>query len=201
MDHQEEIKAFQRAAKVPEDGSVGPVTWDRLKTAYVPARPSFAPHTEADKLRIFGDPLGGRAMQPEEQHFVPAQSFLKNIHSIEVPAWFKPTMRVDVHALAARSLQSMIADWSDAGLARCVTMFCGSVAYRRIRGGTHLSAHAFGTAFDINAIENPLGGPLAMPWQKGCVFEMVKIANAHRWYWGGHFRRIDGMHFEFVGEG
>jgi hypothetical protein len=33
----------------------------------------------------------------------------------------------------------------------------------------------------------------------GTVRELVSIANAHGFYWGGHFRnRPDGMHFEIA---
>ena len=56
-----------------------------------------------------------------------------------------------------------------------------------------LSNHAFGTAFDINVQWNPLE---ALPGRTGCVFELVPMAHRHGFYWGGHFSRRDGMHFE-----
>jgi hypothetical protein len=43
--------------------------------------------------------------------------------------------------------------------------------------------------------------------EKGCVRELVPIANEHGFYWGGHFGsvvngkmigRMDGMHFEIA---
>ena len=33
-------------------------------------------------------------------------------------------------------------------------------------------------------------------WQKSSVRELVPIAHDHGFYWGGHFSRCDGMHFE-----
>ena len=33
---------------------------------------------------------------------------------------------------------------------------------------------------------------------KGCVRELVPIAHDHGFYWGGHFTRQDGMHFELA---
>jgi hypothetical protein len=75
--------------------------------------------------------------------------------------------------------------------------FDGAFAPRFIRcNNTSLSNHAFGTAFDINADENPLGAQPALPADKGCVFELVPIAHQFGFYWGGHFSRRDGMHFE-----
>jgi len=60
-----------------------------------------------------------------------------------------------------------------------------------------LSNHAFGSAFDINASFNALGVEPARVGDRGCVRELVTIANDHGFYWGGHFaKRPDGMHFE-----
>ena len=31
---------------------------------------------------------------------------------------------------------------------------------------------------------------------KGCVRELIRMANESGFYWGGHFNRLDGVHFE-----
>ena len=36
----------------------------------------------------------------------------------------------------------------------------------------------------------------ALMGERGCVREMVRIAHENGFYWGGHFTRLDGMHFE-----
>ncbi len=60
-----------------------------------------------------------------------------------------------------------------------------------------LSNHAYGTAFDINAAQNGLGVEPAAIGKRGCVRELVPLANRHGFFWGGHFsKRKDGMHFE-----
>lgn len=62
-----------------------------------------------------------------------------------------------------------------------------------------LSNHAFASAFDINVAENDLGEVPAFIGRKGCVRELVAIANSLGFYWGGHFTSPrDGMHFEFA---
>jgi hypothetical protein len=38
----------------------------------------------------------------------------------------------------------------------------------------------------------------ALVGQKGSVREIVPIANEFGFYWGGHFTRKDGMHFEIA---
>ena len=61
---------------------------------------------------------------------------------------------------------------------------------------TTLSNYAWGTAFDINVPWNARGTVPALCGEKGSVRELVAIANEHGFYWGGHFSRRDGMHFE-----
>jgi hypothetical protein len=50
-----------------------------------------------------------------------------------------------------------------------------------------------------NAAFNPLGADPATFGEKGCLYELVPIANNHGFFWGGHFRRRkDGVHFELA---
>jgi len=67
-----------------------------------------------------------------------------------------------------------------------------------MRGSTNLSRHAWGTAFDINVPWNGLNVVPPRVGDKGSVRELVTIANKHGFYWGGHFGRLDGMHFEIA---
>lgn len=105
---------------------------------------------------------------------------------------------IPFHKLAATQLQAMWAEWDASGLLGRVLTFEGSFVPRFIRGSrTSLSNHSFGTAFDINYRWNKLGERPALVGDQGSVRELVKIANKHGFYWGGHFQnRRDGMHFE-----
>ena len=90
-------------------------------------------------------------------------------------------------------------------LGECRLTFDGSCELRLKRGSTkadiaNLSNHAWGTAFDINARWNPRKSVPAMMGDRGCVRELVAIANANGFYWGGHFSTVDGMHFEVASE-
>lgn len=75
----------------------------------------------------------------------------------------------------------------------------GSYNARLIRGSkTALSNHCFGTAFDINMQWNQLDAePIALGL-KGSIRELVPLAHEYGFYWGGHFSRKDGMHFEIA---
>jgi peptidoglycan hydrolase-like protein with peptidoglycan-binding domain len=107
-------------------------------------------------------------------------------------------MGIYFHRRGADQLQKLWSDWEKAGLLNRVLSYDGSFVARFIRGSrTELSNHAFGTAFDINANTNGLGVTPPLLNQKGCVRELVTIANQNGFFWGGHFKgRPDGMHFE-----
>lgn len=116
-----------------------------------------------------------------------------------VPVFGKPSSgRMKFHRKAADQLKALWQAWEDEGLLDRVLSYEGSYNPRFQRGSTtELSNHAFGTAFDINAKWNSLGAVPALVGQEGSVRELVEIANAHGFYWGGHFKkRPDGMHFE-----
>ena len=102
------------------------------------------------------------------------------------------------HRLAAKQLQALFKAWEKAKLLDRIVTYDGAFVPRFIRGSTTaLSNHAFGSAFDLNAALNPLGAQPALVGQKGSLRELVKLANDHGFYWGGHFQsRRDGMHFE-----
>ena len=102
---------------------------------------------------------------------------------------------------AAKQLQKLWKAWETAGLLDRVLTYDGGFVPRFIKRkdgtcATTLSNHAWGSAFDINAAWNGLGAEPALIGSKGCVRELVEIANQHGFYWGGHFGTKDGMHFE-----
>ncbi len=102
-------------------------------------------------------------------------------------------------------LKTLFAEWNRAGLADRILTFDGGFNARLIRGATsatvaNLSNHAWGTAFDINANWNQRKTVPAQMGDRGCVRELVGIAHANGFYWGGHFSTQDGMHFEVAAE-
>ncbi len=107
--------------------------------------------------------------------------------------------RIAFHHKGAASLQGLFADLDRAGLLDRILSFDGAWVPRFIRGSrTVLSNHSYGTAIDLNAKWNPLGAQPALAGDPGCLFELVPLANRHGFYWGGHFTRRDGMHFELA---
>lgn len=108
---------------------------------------------------------------------------------------------VRLHRLVQPHFRTLIAAWQQADLLKYVLTFDGAFA-PRFRRGTNpvLSAHAWGSAFDINAKWNGLGCPPAPIGAEGTVLPLVPIAKQLGWFWGGDFTgRKDAMHFEFAG--
>lgn len=111
---------------------------------------------------------------------------------------------ISCHRLAAPSFLKLFQLWEKAGLIDRVLTCAGAFNARLKRGSTspkrmNLSNHSWGTAIDINARENPLGTVPVGLGARGCVRELVGIANELGFYWGGHFAsRPDGMHFELA---
>lgn len=104
------------------------------------------------------------------------------------------------HRLVAPRMQELVAEWARLGLAEDVLTWNGSYCARFVRGTTRktLSAHSWGSAFDINVKWNLLGREPAALGTKGSVLRLVPVAEKYGFYWGGRFTRRDAMHFELA---
>jgi len=171
-----------------------------------PPPPSFPPLVgTVERQRIFGPMTYVADPQPGNPEHIRVTNgwAAEHLVTVTVPELAgiqgaPSTGRIQLHRDIADQVLALFAAWKEAGLMPLVLSWAGSYAPRFIRGSTtSLSNHAFGTAFDINAPQNPLGARPALAGQKGSVRELVPLANAHGFYWGGHFKgRLDGMHFE-----
>lgn len=124
--------------------------------------------------------------------------------------------RVTCHRLIAPHIVDLFGQWEKLDLLHLIRAFDGAYSPRYKRGKSPspnghgpkrsnqvdaLSNHAFGSAFDVNADDNPYGNTPALCPQRGCTRELVKSANDLGFFWGGHFSSTsdkDGMHFEYA---
>lgn len=218
-----ETKEFQRAVGFTGgdvDGKVGRMTYaEAMKLGFDPIeddREDEGPNWPVkpialtqlgyvDRVKVFGQfafkPAGIKS-NPEAIKITDNWSD-NNIKRVVIPqlvgVYGAPKSGgVYLHTKICDQTVSMFQAWEDARLKPLILSWAGSWVPRFIRGSrTTLSNHAWGTAFDINAAWNGLGRQPALKGKKGCVRELVEIANEHGWGWGGHFRRRkDGMHFE-----
>ena len=212
-------RAFQKKYQLEVDGKVGNQTFGQAallgfelvkfidsKPSF-PALPDFKPLTGAARRQKRFGPLefvpAPTAKNPEAIRITNDWE-TKNLISIVVPQIIgipgaPASGKLRVHRLIAKQLLALWAEWESKKLLTLVLRFDGLYNPRFIRGGAAkkiLSNHAFATAFDINAEWNAIGAEPAMPGNEGCLFELVPIAHQFGFYWGGHFSRRDGMHFE-----
>lgn len=174
-------------------------------SADFPPRPAFAAlRGAAAKHDLFGAFKVRRAPRPDDPEAVEILGdwVKENIVTVDVPVrrvlGRDGPMRMRFHKAAADQLIAMWLAWEREELLDLIVSADGDFVPRFMRGETaSLSSHAFGVAFDINAASNPLGATPPAVGRPGSVRLLVPIANAHGFFWGGHFRsRLDGMHFE-----
>lgn len=223
-DTKKATQEFQRTNSLDPDGAVGNQTFglammkgfqaavddDTSPTGpNFPDPPAFPPlASNAARMKIFGAfQFQPKPLPNNRENIVITDGWDKNnIVIVPVPqlAGIQGAPhdgRIQFHKLAQPQIVELWARWQKAKLLDRVLTWDGSFVPRFIRGSqTVLSNHSFGSAFDINVAWNPLGVEPPRAGLKGCVRELVGIANELGFYWGGHFKppRLDGMHFEIA---
>jgi peptidoglycan hydrolase-like protein with peptidoglycan-binding domain len=207
-------RAFQRAHGLLDDGVVGPATlavalqqhFDAGLTDPLggqngldwPPRPDFPPLvSNAERMQLFGAFDFRRVPGERDAIEILGGWTQANIVAVPLPAHPALPRTAKFHRKIAAQVEALFRAWNDAGLLHHIRTWEGSFVPRYVRGSaTTLSNHAWGTAFDVNYRWNPLGAVPALRGQEGSVRELVPLAHQHGFYWGGHFTRRDGMHFE-----
>jgi hypothetical protein len=212
-------KAFQIMYNLNPDGKVGNYTIGQamllgfglvtdeegdITSDSFPEKPNFPPLTSnEERQKIFGELKYISDPEPDNPENIKItngwdkENIIKvNIKQLKA---IKGSEAVYFHKKAANQLVKVFNDWEKHNLIHNILTWDGAYNPRFVRGSKKtLSNHAFGTAFDINYAWNKLGVIPALVGQKGCVRTLVEIANENGLYWGGHFTRRDGMHFEIA---
>jgi len=217
----EATQAFQRRHGLTDDGVAGNRTLGeamRLDFDVVtddpeapdslewPPAPAFSSLGQVGREKTFGAftfqpaPVDGNP----EAIKITSNWVAENIVTVEIPELVgvkgaPATGIAYFHRLVAPRVVELFARWKDLGLIPLVLTYGGSFAPRFVRGSrTTLSPHAHGSAFDINVAWNGFGATPARVGTKGSVRRLVPTANELGFFWGGHFTKRDGMHFELV---
>jgi hypothetical protein len=213
---------FQNKHKLYADGVVGSDTWSKaialgfhldiqdektgINSLNFPPKPNFPPlvsNTEREKL------FGRITFLPKPTLQNPeAITITNNFESINIVKVNLPQLNIATngkyssmrfHKDCVYQLEEFFKELEAKNLLQHIKSFGGAYYPRFIRGSRSvLSNHSYGTAFDINVPWNGLGKTPALVGQTGSVREIVPIAIKWGFYWGGHFSRPDGMHFEIA---
>lgn len=216
------VLSYQTAEGLKADGIVGNLTLGRMLAqgfvlmptpdndesgAYPPGfplRPNFAPlTTNAARAQVFGTFDYVPAPEPGNPEAIRITNDWddRNIVLTVIPQLKKrglsQTGNARMHRLVEQQTLALWLAWEIEGLLDLVLSWEGMYVPRFVRGSrSTLSNHAFGSAFDINAGTNGLGRTPVAVGTRGSVRELVPTAHKFGFYWGGHFSRADGMHFE-----
>jgi hypothetical protein len=159
-------------------------------------------YSDAERELVFGKFKFNHTPTPDNPELITVADdwASKNLVKVVLPGMSSLVKKpVLFHKQGADKLFNFFVELGQKGLTNKIISWDGSYSPRFIRGSrTRLSNHSWGTAFDINAFWNPLGSKPAAHSSKGSVLELVEIANQHGFFWGGHFNRLDGMHFELA---
>jgi len=177
----------------------------------VPRDTDYPPEPNFEKLSVFSDRdylFGHMEYEPwwgkgkimitndwENQHlertFIPQLKGIRDYNDDELSGFIRVNRNIE------RQYKMLWHAWEKAGLLKLVHSWGGGYSTRKVTGSyLFLSNHAYGTAFDINTAENHWNTEPARRSKKGSVYDLVTIAHEHGFYWGGHFCKLDGMHFE-----
>ncbi|MGG5576262.1 M15 family metallopeptidase [Myroides sp. C15-4] len=209
------IKAYQEQKKIVVDGHIGNATWlaayqdgmlftEEQRRAF-PLPPNFRPYTSnKERFETFGMLEFTVSPVPNNPENIVILNDYETQHivSVVIPqlqAAFPKQHSMRFHRKGVAQLLQFFEAIEQGGFLEQLLSYGGSYHPRLVRGSkTRLSNHAFGTAFDINMTWNQFHQEPALLGAQGSVREIVPLAHTFGFYWGGHFKNPDGMHFELV---
>jgi len=200
------VRTYQGEAGLTQDGLAGSRTLAALR-AHRPAdaMPEVPPAlSEAAVDALFGPLRWVAAPTAAEPGAIRiTNAWQENLRRVVIPQLrgidgAPASGAVYLHRLVVDQTLALWAAWEAAGLLSLVRAWAGSWNPRLVRGGSTLSRHAYAIGWDVNAAWNPMGRAPAPRGAPGSVVDLVPLAVAHGYTWGGTWSRPDGMHFEAV---
>jgi hypothetical protein len=145
-----------------------------------------------DAIKVYG-PITGSIWMDEAKHMMmySPPTGLKWINSFTK----NPVTKIYCNMDMAKPLDTALNLLISRGQSGELKTFDGCFMIRDVRGRPGFrSAHSYGLAIDVNASENPLGGPVALTLAFRQCFKDAGFDC------GADFTRVDGMHMSFCWE-
>jgi hypothetical protein len=178
----EDIKAIQARLGVDPDGFWGPrsiaAAQKHLRDLMNGA--PYAPKPDARSLRLFYGVPGD-------------ESNLVNLPVVGVKYAGKPVKTIRCHKRCAESLSSILLELADAA-PWLLERYDGCYNFRRMRGGSNWSLHAYGAAIDLAPGTNGLN--THWPTRANMPLEVMECFAREGWLPAGAFWSRDAMHFQ-----
>lgn len=146
---------------------------------------------QVDAQAFYGNPAEAGWLHANTVDVVPPWKF--DVHASE-------GSKILIHRKCAESLERVLAyvwwnfhERQDSIDAYGYSKFSGSYNYRPMRGGTHLSMHAYACAIDFDAAENAFH---STKHKFSLTDALVQAFEKESWVWGGRWSQPDAMHFQ-----
>lgn len=194
------VRAFQRINGLSQDGIVGPKTIAKLKPAPIPERDETTataePHInpvwprQSDCMRFYGNVGTNQTLLVLPYPMKIAWDLRKTVTKISV--------HEKVHDSADRCFKRIADAYSPEKRKEIgIDLFGGSIAVRKMRGGSAWSMHSWGIAIDFDPSRNQLqwGRDKARLAKPDCE-TFWRIWEDEGWVSLGRARNIDFMHVQ-----
>jgi hypothetical protein len=180
-----QIIALQERIGTKPDGLWGDVSTaacQRHLRALMPQPHPWPTGDDASVIARFGQP-------GDESNLVGA-----NVRGLGLKYEGKPVQTIRCHHLVAHSLVEIITEIADTPSAWILTQYAGCYNYRKMRGGSRHSKHAWGIAVDFAPASNGLRNH--WPRAASMPIEAMEAFARQGWLAAGAFWNRDAMHYE-----
>jgi hypothetical protein len=163
-------------------GDVSTAACQRHLRALMPQPYPWPTGDDASVIARFGQP-------GDESNLVGA-----NVRGLGIKYEGRPVQTIRCHRLVAHSLVQILTDIADTPSAWILAQYAGCYNYRKMRGGSRHSKHAWGIAVDFAPDTNGL----RTHWPRAATMpiEAMEAFARQGWLAAGAFWNCDAMHFE-----
>jgi len=180
----EEIQKIQKKIGTTPDGEWGPKSHLACKQYLVSLMPSPSPWPKSDDVSM--------------TNFYGRTGDETNLVRFDLPPGTlyegKPVRHARANDRCAESLSRVLKAIANSPQKDILKKYSGIYNFRKMRGGSRFSKHAWGAAIDLDP--DPNGNKTSWPQEASMPFEVIEAFAKEGWVSAGAFWGRDAMHFE-----